>query len=237
MFNGLELWYDACMRKIAFVQGDYYHICNRSNDGHPIFLDGKDYARFLFLLLFYQAPTSFFNLGRYTSYYVKHSVFNIEPEIFEKVIATRRVVLNAFAIIPNHFHLLAQSKEEKGISRYLHRVQDGYAKYFNAKYKKQGHLFQGAFRAVAVKTDEQLLYLSAYIHRNPRGIPEWNGKERMYPWSSYQDCIKENRWEALLKPDIFLNQFSTPKEYEKFVETSTAKLKPGESPIEDLLLE
>ena len=157
-------------------------------------------------------------------------MFNIAPEMLSKIIGARLVVLNAFTIIPNHFHLFVQNKEEKGISRYLQRVQNGYAKYFNAKYKRQGHLFQGAFRAIEVKTNEQLLYLSAYIHRNARGIPEWKNKERIYPWSSYQDCIKKNRWGLLLESGIFLNQFSTSKKYETFVETSTAKLNPGESP-------
>ena len=124
-----------------------------------------------------------------------------------------------------------------GIPRYLQRVETGYAKYFNAKYKKRGHLFQGPFRAVPVETNDQLLYLSAYIHRNPRDIKEWGGKEATYPWSSYQDFIGENRWGELLEQDIILHQFSRNNTYRKFLKTSTAKLQAGELPIEDLLLE
>src|SRR3989338_9472238 len=228
------------MRRIPFAINSYYHICNRSNDEKAIFLEEKDYARFLFLILFYQAPLSFFNIGRQTPYFVRHRrhrMFNIHAQVQEKIVATRRVGLSAFAIMPNHFHLLVQEKEEGGISRYLQRIQNGYAKYFNAKHRKRGHLFQGSFRAIPVETDKQLLYLSAYIHRNPRDLEEWRGKERTYPWSSYQDCIKKNRWGGLLKSNIFLNQFSTQKSYETFVETSTAKLRQGESPIKNLLLE
>src|SRR3989344_389542 len=202
------------MRRIPFAINSYYHICNRSNDEKAIFLEEKDYARFLFLILFYQAPLSFFNIGRQTPYFVRHRrhrMFNIPALVLEK--------------------------EEGGISRYLQRIQNGYAKYFNAKHRKRGHLFQGSFRAIPVETDKQLLYLSAYIHRNPRDLEEWRGKERTYPWSSYQDCIKKNRWGGLLKSNIFLNQFSTQKSYETFVETSTAKLRQGESPIKNLLLE
>lgn len=223
------------MRKIKFFPGSYYHICNRSNDERSIFLDQKDYARFLFCALFFQTSVSFFNIGRQTSYFLSHSRFNVSQDTLEQIIATRRVELSAFAIMPNHFHIFVQEKKEKGISWYLQRIQDGYAKYFNARYKKRGHLFQGTFRAVPVETDEQLLYLSAYIHRNPRALKEWEDREHKYPWSSYQDCIGENRWGKLLVPDIFLNQFSSKGSYQKFVDTSTAKLQAGKLPTDILL--
>lgn len=225
------------MRKIQFVPNSYYHVCNRSNNKQPIFLDEKDYARFLFSVLFYQSPIPFYNLGRQSSHFVKHSVFNISSDTIEKVISTRKIELNIFTIMPNHFHLLVQEKSKGGISSYLQRLQNGYAKYFNAKYKKQGHLFQGAFRAVPIETDEQLIYLSAYMHRNPRELREWKNKELEYPWSSYQDLVNKNRWGELLKPSIILDQFSGAKDYYKFVETSTAKLQTDESSIENLSLE
>jgi len=227
------------MRKIKFIQNSYYHICNRSNNESDIFFDEKDYARFLFSIIFYQAPVSFYNLGRQSSYFIKHSMFNVPEEISEKIVLARRVGLNNFTIMPNHFHLLVQEKTKGGVSSYLQRLQSGYAKYFNTKYKKRGHLFQGAFRAVPVETDEQLLYLSAYIHRNPRELTEWKNKEVDYPWSSYQDLAKSNRWGELLKPDVVLNQFSDTNSYYKFIETNTAKIKPGEFKpiIKSLLLE
>ncbi len=225
------------LRKIKFIPGSYYHICNRSNDEKSIFFDEKDYARFLFLILFYQAPVPFYNLGRQVFHFVKHRMFNISPDIVKKILATRRVELNSFAIMPNHFHLLVQEKIEKGISSYLQRIQNGYAKYFNTKYAKRGHLFQGAFRAVPVETNEQLLYLSAYIHRNPRELEEWENKEVNYLWSSYQDFTKQNRWGELLKPGIILDQFSNSDTYYDFVKTSTAKLKEKESVIGDIILE
>lgn len=227
------------IRKFRFTQNTYYHICNRSNDGDSIFLDERDYIRFLFFTLAYQAPLSFYNIGRQTSHFLKYSQFNIAERTLQQIIIKRNTELNAFAVMPNHFHFLVQEKTGagNGISRYLQRVQTGYAKYFNAKYEKQGHLFQGSFRAVPVETNEQLLYLSAYIHRNPRDLKEWRGKEAKYPWSSYQDFIGKNRWGELLRRDIVLNQFSRDKTYRKFIETSTAKLQSGELPIEDLLLE
>jgi len=115
----------------------------------------------------------------------------------------------------------------------MQRILTAYTKYFNAKYGKSGHLFQGPFQIVHVEDNEQLLHLSAYIHRNPREIKEWKDKEHQYTWSSYQDCIAENRWKELLKHQIITDQFSGKKEYQDFVETSGTKLSPDPDPDEN----
>lgn len=221
------------MRKFKFVKNNYYHICNRSNDESPIFLDERDYSRFLFFILAYQAPLSFYNISRQTSFFIKYSRFNIPKETIDQIVRKRIAELNLFTVMPNHFHLLVREKTENGsgISSYLQRVQTGYAKYFNTKYKKRGHLFQGTFRAIPIETNEQLLYLSAYIHRNPTELKEWKNIEEKYPWSSYQDIVKNNRWGELLKPDIILDQFSNKNSYYEFIKTSTAKLQPKETLI------
>jgi putative transposase len=131
-----------------------------------------------------------------------------------------------FTLMPNHFHLIIRELKEGGISQYMQRVLNAYTKYYNTKYKISGHLFQGPFQIVYIKNDNQLLYLSAYIHRNPGEIKEWTGKEHIFPYSSYQDCINKNRWGELLKTDIITEQFSTGEKYKSFVETSGAKDSP-----------
>lgn len=124
----------------------------------------------------------------------------------------------------NHFHLIAHERKLNGISSYMHRVQTGYSKYFNTKYRKSGHLVQGTFQAVHIEDNEQFLHVSAYIHRNQREISKWKNKEHLYPWSSYHDYIVDNRWGDLLNTQIILEQFE-PKEYRDFVITSGTKEK------------
>jgi putative transposase len=92
---------------------------------------------------------------------------------------------------------------------------------------------QGPYKIVHIKDNEQLLHLSAYIHRNPREIKEWKNKEYKYPWSSYQDCIGENRWNDLFKHQIITEQFSNPNEYKDFIETSGTKLQLDEKHLLD----
>lgn len=214
------------MRKIKTTPGKYYHLLNRGNNKQNIFKETRDWIRFLFLILYFQSPTTAFlnNIGRSVSYFVEHSVFNMSKKNQEKIFKKRYIELISFALMPNHFHLVVKETRKNGISNYMQRALNAYTKYFNAKYGNSGHLFQGPYKIVEIKNNEQLLHLSAYVHRNPRELKEWKDKENLFPWSTYQDYIKENRWGELIKREIVLDQFSGKKEYQDFTETSGAKL-------------
>ncbi|OGZ41601.1 MAG: hypothetical protein A3C80_00145 [Candidatus Ryanbacteria bacterium RIFCSPHIGHO2_02_FULL_45_43] len=211
------------MRKIQFVPGEYYHVYSRGNDKCTIFRSHYDYARFLFLILYFQSPFSVYNVGNAAAYFIKHQVFNIRGSRKEQLFKNRLVSLVNFTQMPNHFHLTLLERVKNGISSYMQRVLNAYAKYFNTRYERSGHLFEAPFQAVHIEDNEQLLYLSAYVHRNQREIKKWKNREHLYPWSSYQDYIRENRWGELIEPGIVLKQFSSKSEYKDFVETSGAK--------------
>jgi putative transposase len=211
------------MRTTQLVPGEFYHIYNRGNNKQTVFQNNTDFGRFLFLLLCLQSPLAFQNMSRYTKQFVQSLVLNIQENVKDVIIRKRYVDLVCFSLMPNHFHLLLYEREEEGISRYMHRVLTAYTKYVNMKYKKSGHVFQGTFQAVHVKDNEQLLHLSAYIHRNPREIISWQNKENQYPWSSYQDYCAKNRWGGLLQKGIVAEQFDGENEYLAFARESGIK--------------
>src|SRR3989344_4244767 len=145
------------MRKEQVITGEIYHLCNRGHSKQNIFLDTRDYVR--------------------------RSAFNIKSEDAE--FKSKRIVdVIGFCLMPNHFHLIIRQIKNRGITDYMQRVLTAYAKYANTKYKKVGHVFQGPYRIVHVEDNEQLIYLSAYVHRNPRDLEAWRGKEHQYRWSS-----------------------------------------------------
>ena len=74
--------------------------------------------------------------------------------------------LYAYCLMPNHAHLLIERQDDK-ISRIMQGLLTGYSQYFNRKYKKIGHLFQGRFKAILCQTDRYLGELVRYIHLNP----------------------------------------------------------------------
>jgi len=110
----------------------------------------------------------------------------------------------------------------------MQKVLNAYTKYYNTRHGTSGHLFEGPYNYRHVKDDEQLAFLSAYIHRNPRELKECAGKEHEYKWSSFQDYIGKNRWGELLSNEVIMQKFESKKDYKKFVAKSGAKAQLGE---------
>lgn len=211
--------------KREIVQGEYYHVLNRGNNKQAIFKDERDRIRLLFSILYFQSPQTLNNIPKRINCYIEHRMFNTSEGVTNKILEERYVELIGFILMPNHFHLVLRELKAGGISKYMQRVSNSFTKYSNTKNKTFGHLFQGSFKIIHIKDDNQLLYLSAYVHRNIREVKEWENKEHLYPWSSFQDYVGENRWGELLKPGIILDQYSNSNKYKLFVEESGAKEK------------
>ncbi len=206
--------------------GEYYHVFNRGAHKHIVFPERVDSARFLFGLVYFQSPALFPKVGRLVKTFDQSAGFNVSDAQFQNVLNGRMVELVSFCLMNNHFHLILRELVEGGIAQYMQRVSVAYAMYFNTKYGSAGHVFGGPYKSVHIKDNRQLMYLSAYIHRNPHELKAWRGKEAEYPWSSLHDYTVENRWGGLLAPEIILDQFAgtSTSNYADFVKTSTAKI-------------
>ncbi len=89
----------------------------------------------------------------------------------------------AWSLMPNHFHLLVRSGPE-GLSRFMRRLQTGYAGAFNRRYQRSGHLYQDRFKSIMVDKDKYLLELLRYVHLNPlrAGLVRTARSLDSYPW-------------------------------------------------------
>ena len=77
-----------------------------------------------------------------------------------------RFKLYAYALMPNHIHLLLEVGEQPS-ARIMQSLLTGYARYFNRTYKRRGHLFQGRYKAILCEKDAYAMWLVRYIHLNP----------------------------------------------------------------------
>lgn len=72
----------------------------------------------------------------------------------------------AWALIPNHFHLLLRTGNHP-VAHVMRRLLTGHAIYFNRRHRRQGHLFQNRYKSILCQEDAYLLELVRYIHLNP----------------------------------------------------------------------
>jgi len=140
--------------KIAPINGETYHVFNRGVDKRDIFLDRYDYIRFYQSLDYFNSvkPTKNFRYAKAQS----EENANIE----------RLVEIQAYSLLPNHYHVLVKQLTERGLGEFLRRVSSGYTSYFNEKYIRSGTLFQGTFKRIHIESQEQLQYLFAYVNEN-----------------------------------------------------------------------
>ena len=94
--------------------------------------------------------------------------------------------LNAYALMSNHYHLLAdlsRCEERNGVSEAIGVLQSTSAKYFNDRTERRGPLFEPRFLSYGVDGDAKTHRSVRYIHRNPIDIcgPKALGN---YRWSS-----------------------------------------------------
>lgn len=103
----------------------------------------------------------------------------------------------------NHVHLLIKPTEED-LALIFKRIGGRYVYWYNAKYQRVGHLFQGRFKSEPVEDDGYFLTVLRYIHQNPtkaglcKDISE-------YTYSSYREYIDGR---TLLDRDLLFGMIS-----------------------------
>ncbi|MDD2823279.1 MAG: transposase [Candidatus Daviesbacteria bacterium] len=197
------------MSNPSFSNGSYYHIYNRGVEKRNIYMDDCDYYRFLETLNFYHkipAPMKLSDFRRGATRLKK-----IENQ-------TKLVTIFCYCLMPNHFHLLIRQEVDGGITLFLRKLSDSFTRYFNTRYKRVGSLFQGTFKAKLIESDEYLLHLSKYIHKNSFPLEMWESKA--YPYSSYSYYLfKEEH--SFCDIDFILSYFAKENsslDYQSFVE-------------------
>jgi len=157
------------------VNNEIYHTVSRTVGDTVVFDDEKDFYRGIFSI--YE-----FNNGNSVNIWKRRKERIIEKKRLRPTSPTlqerdKLVEVWAFSFMPNHLHLILKQLKDNGIVEFMKKVNGGYAKYFNEKYNRKGHLFN-KFRAVHIKDDDQLRNTFAYVHTNLISLIEPGWKEK-----------------------------------------------------------
>jgi len=203
------------MPRIQFQNNYYYHIFNRGVDKRKVFCDKKDYSNFLIRLNILNNNSKFEERIYYRNKDKAKKEFNSKALELNSFLGGLPKYTNiiAYCLNPNHYHLLLKQKQENGIPIFMHKIGTGYTNYFNKRYGRSGSLFQGRYKCAPIKTDKQLLYVSAYINGNAE--IHKIAKAENWPWSSYQDYLGK-RNSDLINKKVILNEFENIKDYQEY---------------------
>lgn len=199
-------------RNVPLVNNNYYHIFNRGVAKNPIFTTKSDYVQAMLSIQYYKHIKPPTKLSR-----LKEQPKNMQNILLHNLHATNKLVdIISFVLMPNHFHFLLKQNCENGISQFISKFSNSYTKYFNTKYNRIGHLFQGPFKSVFVENDSQLIHLSRYIHLNPVVSYVIRDSELFtYPWSSLPEYVQKIH--LISSPNCILSHFNTTHSYQTFL--------------------
>jgi putative transposase len=145
-------------------------------------------------------------------------------EAFEKVLgeASMRIPVDVFSycLMPNHWHLVISPREDGTLSRFMHWVTTTHARRWQSHraLDGQGAVYQGRFKAIAVKDDGHFLWVCRYVERNPlRGSLVTAAEE--WRWSSLasrrsERVIQLAPW-PVDRPADWISRVNTPQTTEE----------------------
>lgn len=208
-----------------FAEQEFYHIFNHSLDDKIIFQESQDYHKFISFLEEFNDSNNVDLFNRKIAIKNNWKINKKEP----------LVNILAYTILPKHFHIFFQAKDNKKSSLFLQKISGTYTRLFNKKYNRKGPIFLSKTKSIHIQNKKHFLYITYYIHLN---ILDLNNKKwrkesvflsqneqkflYFYPWSSlnYYILRKEN---PVLNTDLINELFPFKEEYKKELEILLGK--------------
>lgn len=155
-------------------------------------------------------------------------------EILCKACRIYQVNIHDYCLMDNHYHILLETTAGN-LSLFMRRINANYAIYFNKKYKRTGHLWQGRYRSWYIVDESYLYFLFRYIEHNPlkakihQRVGDYpftmlasllNRHQKVIPCAQHSRLIKEYHYEGIQE------LLEKPLSKQEYKELETAKNKP-----------
>ena len=185
----------AMATRAPCITDEWYHCFNRGTDKRNVFLDRYDYERFQMLLYTGNSSSPAWISSKWrpnlADVLTDSSLMPDEP----------LVEIGAYALMPNHPHIVLKQLQDNGIARFMQKVFTGYTMYFNLKYQRNGSLFAGTYKAKHVADDDYFKRVVAYVLMNPAELFESQWKEGVANLTNLEERLLNYRFSSL--PDFY----------------------------------
>ncbi|MBI2019106.1 transposase [Candidatus Daviesbacteria bacterium] len=220
-------------RPVVLANNEIYHVFNRTIGGQQIFAQNQKFnlSKALEIVNYYRF-TQKIRLSRF-----KQLPAELKKQYLDALASTDPLVeIYAFAFMPNHFHFLLKQIRDNGVAAFISNFQNSFAKVFNLKNNRNGALFQNAFKAKRIVSDEQFVHISRYIHLNPvtAYIIEFD-KLANFKWTSFSAYVTQEQI-PLINSDFLVQMFGSKEKYVNFV-ADQIDYQRDLAQIKDLLIE
>ena len=125
--------------------------------------------------------------------------------------AAHGLAIHAYVLMPNHVHLLATPAAGDTTARVMQSLGRRYVRWFNARHRRTGTLWEGRYRSTVVETDRYLLACMRYIEMNPlrAGLVD---DAAAYRWSSHRHQLGQAIEPMLTEHAVYWALGNTPFE-------------------------
>ena len=126
----------------------------------------------------------------------------------------QEITINAYCLMENHVHLLVNDQQGH-VPEMMQKIGISYTKYYNDKYERGGHLFQGRYLSEPIRDGVYLLTVFRYILNNPRKAGICPADQ--YRWSSYRAYFKTG---TSINIGFVRERFPTAEMYREYIGTA-----------------
>ncbi|MBU4511174.1 transposase [bacterium] len=124
------------------------------------------------------------------------------------------VILYSYVLMSNHFHFLLETSLAN-LSEFMRQFNITYTSYYNRRYNRVGHLYQGRYKSILIQKESYLNILSRYIHLNPvrvermqnTSISEKEKYLRQFKWSSLKGYLNKDNTESFVDYKTVLAEY------------------------------
>jgi putative transposase len=126
-------------------------------------------------------------------------------QILNKSAILHQVIVHDYCLMDNHYHLLIETSKDN-LSIFMRLLNANYAKYFNKKYKRSGHLWQDRFKSKYITSENYLYTLVRYIENNPLEAMLAE-KITLYPYTLAHLILNDKIYYPCCKESILVTDF------------------------------
>ncbi len=137
-------------------------------------------------------------------------IFNEKEDFFkfmELMLKTKydyKVIFHAFAILPNHYHILLETTLSN-LSEAMRFLNSAYAAWYNYKSGRVGHLWRGRFESYMMFDNAHSWKVIKYIERNPLALA-LTDNIKSYPYQSLALRLNKTKFSEIIENSMILQK-------------------------------